>query len=79
MDEITGAKEQLKLSDLISEEELAKFFGIGRPTIANWRLNKGLPYIKVGIRSYFIEEDVVSWLRQHKIQREPTGNMPVSS
>lgn len=52
---------QLKLDDLIDRKELAKMFGVSEPTVRRWQA-RGLPYVRLGVKVFFFEQDVVNWM-----------------
>ena len=49
------------LSDIITEECLAKILDIKKGTLRDHR-KKGLPYIKLGNKTYFSQKSVYIWL-----------------
>ncbi len=62
-----------KLEDLISEADLAKLFGVSKQTVAKWRYEGGLSYVKAGIKSFFIEADVLQWLAKRRVDKTTQG------
>lgn len=55
------------LNEFVSAEALTKHLGITRQVLLAW-IEKGLPYIRVGVRLYFLEASVAGWL----VSRERT-------
>lgn len=49
------------LTDIITGEALSKILDIKKETLRNHR-KKGLPYIKVGNKTYFSQKSVYIWL-----------------
>jgi len=49
------------LTDIITEEALSKILDIKKETLRGYR-KKGLPYIKVGSKTYFSQKSVYIWL-----------------
>jgi len=49
------------LSDIITEEALSKILDMKKETLRDHR-KKGLPYIKVGSKTYFSQKSVYIWL-----------------
>ena len=49
------------LTDIITEEALSKILDISVSTLRAYR-KKGLPYIKVGNKTYFSQKSVYIWL-----------------
>jgi len=49
------------LTDIITEEALSKILDIKKETLRDHR-KKGLPYIKLGNKTYFSQKSVYIWL-----------------
>ena len=49
------------LTDIITEEALSKILDIKKETLRDHR-KKGLPYIKLGSKTYFSQKSVYIWL-----------------
>jgi len=49
------------LKDIITEQALSKILDIKKETLRDHR-KKGLPYIKVGSKTYFSQKSVYIWL-----------------
>jgi len=49
------------LKDIITEEALSKILDIKKETLRDHR-KKGLPYIKLGSKTYFSQKSVYIWL-----------------
>ena len=49
------------LKDIITEQALAKILDIKKETLRDHR-KKGLPYIKLGSKTYFSQKSVYIWL-----------------
>ena len=59
------------LPEILDSHEMSDIFGISRATLARWR-ERGLPYIRIGIKCYFIEASVFEWLKTLEV-RETEG------
>ncbi len=59
----------VSLSDFISAESLTTRLGITRAVLSRW-IEKGLPYIRVGLRLYFHEASVAGWLARQERTRD---------
>lgn len=57
------------LAEFVSAESLSKHLGVSRNVLLDW-LNRGLPYIRVGMRLYFREAAVCAWLASQEHVRE---------
>ncbi len=58
------------LEEFISAEQMTKHLGITRTVLGRW-MDRGLPYIRVGLRLYFREASVAAWLaRQEKVRQD---------
>jgi excisionase family DNA binding protein len=66
--------EELKLELLVPEKELARILGAGRGTLYKMRAEKGLPFIKLGIRTLYYEPDVMAWLLDQTQKRSVPGD-----
>ena len=55
------------LPEILDSHEMSNIFGISRLTLARWRA-RGLPYIRIGIKCYFIESSVFEWLRTLEVR-----------
>ena len=56
------------LSGMVTEAEMLKLLNIKPSELTNLRLVKGLPFVKISTRSrVYIEEDVLNWLKSHRI------------
>jgi hypothetical protein len=53
------------LSEFVSAEALSKHLGVTRAVLRAW-IAKGLPFIRVGMRTYFHEPAVASWLKRQE-------------
>ena len=54
-----------KQSELLTEEELLSLLKICRSTSIAYR-KKGMPYIRLGGRIYYMKDDVFAWLGAKK-------------
>jgi hypothetical protein len=56
---------------LHDQEGAAGFLGVKGPTLAVWRCTKryDLPYIKVGAKVYYDENDLLEFLESRKVRR----------
>jgi len=52
---------------LLSNNDMMEIFGATKGLIRSWR-DKGLPYIKVGIRYFYIEANVLEWLKAVEVR-----------
>ena len=62
-------KEGSGFEELVPEKELAELLGVSKATLLKFRKDKGLPFIKVGIKTLYYKPDVMEWLlgqRQNK-------------
>ena len=50
----------LKIEQLLTAEFLCEHLGCTRGSLAGWR-QKGLPYVMLGNRAYYLEADFVAW------------------
>lgn len=50
------------LPEILDSHDMSDIFGVSRMTLKKWR-ERGLPYIKIGIKYYFIESSVLAWLK----------------
>jgi len=57
------------LEEFISAEQLTKHLGISRAILGRW-MDRGLPYIRVGVRLYFREASVAAWLGSEEKVRQ---------
>ena len=55
-------QEQPRLKDLLSEKQLAEILGVSKASMLKLRKEKGLPHIKIGIKTLYYEPDVMAWL-----------------
>ena len=62
---------------LCTEAELAKIWGVSTWTIRRFRLNEGLPVVKIGGRFFFRMETVESWLTARETAGAPDDAVPV--
>jgi hypothetical protein len=61
--------EKVKKGESLEGAVLAKFFGVSKQTVANYRYEGGLSYVKVGIKSFFIEADILQWLAKRRVDK----------
>ncbi|MHB9090946.1 MAG: helix-turn-helix domain-containing protein [Chloroflexota bacterium] len=52
-----------KLRDLVSADQLAKALGVSLETVLDWRRSGGLPGYRIGKRVFFLETDLMDWIR----------------
>lgn len=58
------------LEEFISAENLTKHLGVTRAVLSRWQ-DRGLPYIRIGLRLYFREASVAGWLAgQEKVRQQ---------
>ena len=55
------------LPEILDSHEMSEIFGISRLTLARWR-ERGLPYIRIGIKCYFIESSILEWLKTLEVR-----------
>jgi predicted DNA-binding transcriptional regulator AlpA len=56
---------------MLSERQAAKFLGLKRQTLSNWRhLRKGPAYIKISRRVLYLKDDLREYLDQHRVTPE---------
>lgn len=59
------------LSEFITAKSLTEHLGISKSILRGW-VDRGLPYIRVGLKLYFREASVAAWLaRQEKVRDTP--------
>lgn len=59
--------EMLARLGLITESELCSAIGVELKTLQNWRSRRiGPPYIDRGRKTFYLLEDVMSWLRSQR-------------
>ncbi len=51
---------------LLTEQNLAKGLCLSSWTIRRWRLEHGLPHIRVGNRFFYQSEKVLSWIGKNE-------------
>lgn len=53
----------LDLAEVASREEVSKFTGISKPTLARWAMEgKGPRFRRAGGRVLYMRQDVMAWL-----------------
>ncbi len=67
--------EATSLSEFITAESLCKHLGISKSVLARWR-DRGLPYVRVGLKLYFREASVATWLMTQERTHEPLTRTP---
>ena len=55
-------QEQPSLKELLGEKQLAEILGVSKASLLKLRKEKGLPFIKIGIKTLYYEPDVMAWL-----------------
>jgi len=56
------------LSGMVTEAEMLKLLNIKPSELTNLRLVKGLPFVKISMRSRaYLEIDVLDWMQRHRI------------
>ncbi|TKJ40653.1 hypothetical protein CEE37_06735 [candidate division LCP-89 bacterium B3_LCP] len=50
------------LAELLSTEEMETLLGVSRQTLYGLR-KKGMPYVRLGQRVFYIEPNVMAWLK----------------
>lgn len=61
-----------KLTRLLTQEEVMERLQISRVTLWRWR-RMGLPTVKVGRSIRFDWEAVVTWVKDHEVDRGPSN------
>lgn len=64
-----GNEEKLKglsLNHYISEKALAKLLEVSEQVLRNYRYQEDLPYIKIGRRIFFEQNDFAVWAYTHR-------------
>ena len=64
---IARTKRKTPLSDIMPEGELAEWLGCSEDTIARYRNEEGLPFIKIGRDVYFSETQVYLWMLSKQV------------
>lgn len=54
------------LPELLSTEDMCVIFGVSKTTLMRWRTEKGLPHIRLGHKTYYLESTVSEWLKSQK-------------
>ncbi|HEP8653310.1 TPA: helix-turn-helix domain-containing protein [Pseudomonas aeruginosa] len=59
----------LSPSDLLTPDQVAATLGLSHRTLAAWRCTRRnpLPYVKVGTRVRYRQQDVAAWLESRRI------------
>jgi hypothetical protein len=57
---------KLSLQDFISEEKLLQVFGLKKATLTRLRLEKGLPFISLGLSRVYSIPDLSKWLLENQ-------------
>ncbi len=55
-------QDQPSLKELLGEKQLAEILGVSKASMLKLRKEKGLPFIKIGIKTLYYEPDVMAWL-----------------
>ncbi len=55
-------QEQPSLKELLGEKQLAEILVVSKASLLKFRKEKGLPFIKIGIKTLYYEPDVMAWL-----------------
>lgn len=58
-----------RMENVLSVEQLAEYFHVSKDTIRRWR-DKGLPLVRLGIKSYILESDFIAWFKNLSKQGE---------
>ena len=55
----------------LNTEQAAEFIGVSAGTLPVWRCNGRyrLPYVKVGRKVFYLEDDLIEWLERRKVNR----------
>ena len=64
---------QPKLHKLISENRLCKILDISKETLYGLR-KKGCPWVKVGGRPFYYEDDLMNWLLKNSQGNKENGD-----
>jgi len=64
---VARTKRKTPLSDIMPEGELAEWLGCSEDTIARYRNEEGLPFIKIGRDVYFSETQVYLWMLSKQV------------
>ena len=59
------------LDDLATEEEIANLFSVEVKTIWDWRRTLGLPHAHLGRQVFYLQEDVLNWIKNKMHQDKP--------
>ncbi len=63
----------MKVDQLLKPEVLAKYLGVSRATVLNWREKYGMPYVKVGDTILIPEPQFLEWIERVAL-RNTGGN-----
>ncbi len=55
-------QDQPSLKELLGEKQLGEILGVSKASLLKLRKEKGLPFIKIGIKTLYYEPDVMTWL-----------------
>ena len=61
-----GESKRYPFPELLTAEDMCVIFGISRNTLRDWCANKGLPHIRLGLKTFFTESRVWEWLRSRE-------------
>lgn len=52
---------------LLTQEELAEYLGLSKPTLQRWRREGyGPKYLRIGKHVYYKEVDVLAWIEEQR-------------
>ncbi len=60
-----------KLNELLTAAGLAELLGVSKPTLRAWH-DRGLPYVRLGGRTFYHEASVAAWITSRQESREAT-------
>jgi len=64
----------LYLPELLTNDMAAEVFGVSKDTIRRWREDKGMPHIRVGSKTYFLESSLQNWLKSRETSHQIASN-----
>ena len=55
---------------LFDMNQTAEFLKVSKPTLAKWKKDRKIPYVKIGRRTLFLYEDLLKLIEDNKIEME---------
>ena len=68
----TAGESRETLQNVLTEEEVLKLLGLKKSQLAEYRIKRRLPFLKVSSRSrLYLESDLVTWLKGFRMIINP--------